>query len=132
MDPFSKWVEIVYGRPFRLPLWEGEPVLEKPQTETSLAEWMVKLFKSKEVQRTNLPNDVVFQQEPAVQPGDQVLLKVIEWKDWTSLRWEGPYQVVLMTQTAVKVEGRSTWVHQSHCKRILPLPETLQKPKADS
>ena len=51
--------EIVYGRPFRLPLWEGEPVLEKPQTETTIVECMVKLFKRKEVQRANnLPNDV--------------------------------------------------------------------------
>lgn len=114
--------EIVHGRPFRLPLWEGEPVSEKTQTETTLAEWLVKLFREKEVQRTNnLPNDVVSPQESAVQPGDQVLIKVIKRKDWTSPRWEGPHQVILATPTAVKVEGRPTWVHQSHCKKLLPL-----------
>lgn len=52
-----------------------------------------------------------------VKPGDYVLLK--NWvRKGSVVHWEGPYQVLLMTPTAVKEEGRNPWVHLHHCKGI--------------
>ncbi|XP_069510846.1 RING finger protein unkempt homolog isoform X2 [Ambystoma mexicanum] len=38
-------------------------------------------------------------------------------------RWRGPYQVLLVTQTSVRVAGRKNWIHATHTKRIpQPVP----------
>ena len=59
-----------------------------------------------------------------LQPGDFVLVKDFRRKSWKSNRWQGPWcfrpvQVLLVTQTAVKVAERATWVHASHCKVVV-------------
>ncbi|KAL6455200.1 hypothetical protein MHYP_G00363520 [Metynnis hypsauchen] len=51
------------------------------------------------------------------QPGDQVLVKDLRRNKWNQPRWRGPFQVLLVTHTAVKIEGRATWVHHTHCKK---------------
>ena len=51
-----------------------------------------------------------------VELGDQVLVKIWQEKgspSQLSEKWTGPYQVVLVTSTAVKVKGLSAWVHNS-------------------
>ena len=56
---------------------------------------------------------------PQVEPGDQVLVKTWQEKgspSQLSEKWTGPYQVVLVTSTAVKVKGLSAWVHNSRIK----------------
>ena len=53
-----------------------------------------------------------------LEPGDFVLIKDFRRKHWRSNRWQGPFQVLLTTHTAVKVAERATWVHASHCKRV--------------
>ncbi|XP_039660047.1 uncharacterized protein LOC120561144 [Perca fluviatilis] len=46
-----------------------------------------------------------------LRPGDFVVIKSFRRKNWQSRRWEGPFQILLVTHTAVKVAERSTWVH---------------------
>ncbi|MEQ2289847.1 hypothetical protein AMECASPLE_037434 [Ameca splendens] len=33
-----------------------------------------------------------------LRPGDQVLIKTLHRKDWSTPRWKGPFQVLLTTQ----------------------------------
>ena len=56
---------------------------------------------------------------PQVELGDQVLVKTWQEKgsqSQLSEKWTGPYQVVLVTSTAVKVKGLYAWVHNSRVK----------------
>lgn len=61
-----------------------------------------------------------------LKPGDWVVVKDFRRKSWRARRWLGPFQVLLVTQTAVKVAERATWIHASHCKRV-PEPENLKR-----
>uniref|UniRef100_A0A3B1JAJ5 ribonuclease H n=1 Tax=Astyanax mexicanus TaxID=7994 RepID=A0A3B1JAJ5_ASTMX len=57
-----------------------------------------------------------------LEPGKWVVVKDFRRNRWNKPRWTGPVQILLTTQTAVKVEGRATWIHASHCRRV-PEPE---------
>lgn len=54
-------------------------------------------------------------------PGDYVLVKSIE-KHSLLPRWKGPFQVLLVTRTAVKVQGKPGWIHAMRCQKA-PVPE---------
>ncbi|XP_073523431.1 uncharacterized protein [Phyllobates terribilis] len=49
-----------------------------------------------------------------LKPGDWVVLKRHVRKSLDS-RFDGPFLVLLTTATLVKLEGKSTWIHASHC-----------------
>ncbi|XP_063283644.1 uncharacterized protein LOC134568880 [Pelobates fuscus] len=55
-------------------------------------------------------------------PGDWVLVKKFVRKHTLEPRFEGPFQVLLITATSVKLAGRPHWIHASHCKKT-PAPE---------
>ncbi len=58
-----------------------------------------------------------------VRPGDFVVIRDHRRKSWKSKRWLGPFQVLLVTHTAVKVAERATWVQVNHCRRVPPIAE---------
>ena len=60
-----------------------------------------------------------------LQPGDWVVVKDLRRKHWTQQRWNGPFQVLLISPTTVRVAERSTWVHSSHCRKVPydPVPD---------
>ncbi|TWW58402.1 hypothetical protein D4764_07G0011210 [Takifugu flavidus] len=70
-------------------------------------------------------------QEP-IQPGDYVWVKKFVRKRWNTPRWEGPHQVQLTTKTAVRVDGKLSWIHLSHCKKQKILPGEGEGAVADS
>ena len=59
--------------------------------------------------------------KPLSEPGTEVLIRTLESGD-PSLEplWEGPYQVILSSPTAVKVPGIDSWVHHTRVKRWHP------------
>uniref|UniRef100_A0A669C837 ribonuclease H n=1 Tax=Oreochromis niloticus TaxID=8128 RepID=A0A669C837_ORENI len=93
--------EIVHGRPFPLPV-TSEPI-DKSIRETTLAEWMTKLLENKEIVLNNQLPDDSLPVSSRLKPGDWILIKVLQRKNWSSPRWEGPYQVLLATPTACKL-----------------------------
>ncbi|TWW54632.1 hypothetical protein D4764_0192080 [Takifugu flavidus] len=58
------------------------------------------------------------QQLHPLHPGDYVVIKDFRRTRWNQKRWQGPFQILLVTQTAVKVAERATWIHASHCKKV--------------
>uniref|UniRef100_A0A8C9XJU6 Murine leukemia virus integrase C-terminal domain-containing protein n=1 Tax=Sander lucioperca TaxID=283035 RepID=A0A8C9XJU6_SANLU len=53
-----------------------------------------------------------------LQPGDFVVVKDFRRKNWQSKRWQGPYQILLTTHTAVKAAERASWIHAAHCRKV--------------
>ncbi|KAF7648342.1 hypothetical protein LDENG_00158280 [Lucifuga dentata] len=53
-----------------------------------------------------------------LEPGDWVVVKDFRRKSWKQPRWLGPYQILLITESAVKVAERATWIHASHCRKV--------------
>lgn len=90
--------EILYGRPYRVPLIYTKGDDTEP-TET-IVDYMSNVMKSKDIMsKVSPPTDPVGEGEPPVRPDDWVFIKTLKRKNWSSPRWEGPYQVLLSTPT---------------------------------
>ncbi|XP_057696067.1 uncharacterized protein LOC130918404 [Corythoichthys intestinalis] len=57
-----------------------------------------------------------------VRVGNLVFLKLLQRARWDSERWDGPYEMVGISPTAVKVDGRTGWPHQSQLCRFTEGP----------
>ncbi|KAM4748894.1 LOW QUALITY PROTEIN: protein NYNRIN-like [Rhinophrynus dorsalis] len=58
-----------------------------------------------------------------LKPGDWVLVKKFVRKHSLELRHDGPCQVLLITATCL--DGKSTWIHASHCKKTTAPEEAI-------
>lgn len=63
-------------------------------------------------------------------PGDWVLVKRHQ-AETLEPRWKGPFQVILTTPTAIKVDSIATWIHHTHAKPVDPLSDLIRKPNQD-
>ena len=94
----------------------------------TIAEHMIKTLQHKEVLRANdLPENLYSPQETddLVTEGDYVWVKRHRRKRWSEPRWEGPYQVLLKTPSAIKVVEKPSWIHLSHCKKQQTLTDPV-------
>ncbi|MEQ2231182.1 hypothetical protein ILYODFUR_036911 [Ilyodon furcidens] len=86
--------------------------LKDPQQDAMLADYMMKTLRFRDIQNSNnLPNYVseALQVPGDVKEGDWVLMKTIKKKTWSDSKWEVPFQVLLTTPTAVKIQERATY-----------------------
>ncbi|XP_049329723.1 protein NYNRIN-like [Astyanax mexicanus] len=116
--------EIVFGRPPNVGV--GPPLLEDQLLDHTLVEYCISLHDSllsasRQVKAVlPQPADQPFHNH---KPGDWVLIKDLRRRRWNQQRWTGPHLVLLTTHTALKIEGRGTWVHHTHCKKAPTKPE---------
>ncbi|XP_040198331.1 uncharacterized protein LOC120931186 [Rana temporaria] len=66
----------------------------------------------------------------SILPGDWVMVKKFLRKHSLEPRYDGPFQVLLTTATSVKLAGKNTWIHASHCKKA-PVPEDCDLPASE-
>uniref|UniRef100_A0A8U7NHK4 ribonuclease H n=1 Tax=Corvus moneduloides TaxID=1196302 RepID=A0A8U7NHK4_CORMO len=114
--------EMLYGMPYNM---------EEPQDHPSLRDQNINMYITSLMKyRENLWKKGMLAQRPPldlklhrVQPGDWVMIK--SWKEATLLPlWEGPYLVLLTTETAVRTAEKG-WTHASRIKGPVtgPTPE---------
>ena len=121
--------EIVTGRPMPL-----TPADLSPLASHCLQEYCVKLS-----QQIHQVQDLVSQSyslgpppetSSLISPGDWVYWKRHLRKHSLEPRWKGPFQVLLTTSTAAKLQGIDSWIHLSHLK-LAPAPEWTSEPIGD-
>lgn len=113
LSPF----EILYGRPYETNVVHSDSVALVGQNY--LIDYVNQLGRKLQSIRTKVLNC----QPPKlnkpfhdISPGDWVNVKSLTG-DPLQERWEGPYLTLLTTHTAVKAQGKSTWLHYTRVKK---------------
>ena len=110
--------ECIYGRPFlHTDIVIDPKALQLTNYVTQLSAFQHTLTKLWEM----TPDPVSETNKTLFEPGTEVLIKTLG-SGGPSLEplWEGPYQVILSSPTAVKVPKIDSWVHHTRVKRWHP------------
>ena len=108
----------MYGRPFLSTDIVIDPeVLELTSYVTQLSDFQQALTELQEM----TPKPASESSKPLFEPGTEVLIKTLG-SGSPSLEplWEGRYQAILSSPTAVKVPEIDSWVHHTRVKRWHP------------
>ena len=114
MSPF----ECIYGRSFlRTDIVIDPETLELTSYVTQLSAFQQTLRKLLEM----TPHQASESSKALFEPGTEVLIKTLgSGGPFLEPLWEGTYQVILSSPTAVKVPGIDSWVHHTRVKRWHP------------
>ena len=110
--------ECSYERPFLCTdIVIGPEALELTNYVTQLSAFQQALTELRET----TPDPASESSKPLCEPGTEVLIKTLG-SGGSSLEplWEGPYQVILSSPTAVKVPGIDLWIYHTRVKRWHP------------
>ncbi|RMC21442.1 hypothetical protein DUI87_02308 [Hirundo rustica rustica] len=117
LSPF----EMLYGRPYGMQKGLSTQVGEERLTAYMIA--LSKQLKAIEKHVAGTRSRGLDGPVHDIQPGDYVYVKSLAEKTLEP-QWEGPFQVLLTTFTAVKIKEQSAWIHHSRVKKA---PETPWK-----
>ncbi|KAM3913063.1 protein NYNRIN-like [Leptodactylus fuscus] len=120
LSPF----EVLFGSVPRLGLYFPQTLqLNYDSTASYVQSLCQRLKVTHEQVFSSIPDPSDLSGTHSLQPGDWVVVKRHTRKPLEP-RYDGPFQVLLTTATSVKLEGKSTWIHASHCKKV---PEPRQE-----
>lgn len=115
LSPF----EILYGRPYRI-----QKGMSTQAGDEIMTSYMVALGK----QLSKIEKHVVGTRSRGldgpvhnIQPGDYVYIKSLTEKTLEP-QWEGPFQVLLTSFTAIKIKEQSAWIHHTRVKKAHKSP----------
>ncbi|KAJ7406367.1 hypothetical protein WISP_134298 [Willisornis vidua] len=109
--------EILYGKPYHANVYKGDPHLSGDQI---LLNYVLALNKTLTAIRGALQwNRPLPLENPAhdITTGDQVYVRNWSVEPLKEV-WDGPYQVLMTTFTAVKVQGIDNWIHYTRVKKV--------------
>lgn len=117
--------EILYGKPYESP--QPNPNV-RVTGKQEVYNYVLSLGKTlARLQSTLVWNRLLTLENPVhdIHPGDDVYIKT--WNEEPLKdRWNGPYQVLLTTFTAVKVAGVDSWIQHTRVKKVCPGNWTAQ------
>ena len=118
LSPF----EIIFGRPMNLPGAIDLRTADVHLTSDTVLQYCENLTKAVSAAHSQV-KEAWGEEVPgghSMVPGMYVMVKKFVRRSLDP-HWEGPYQILLVTNSALRLAGRKNWIHASSCK-LAPFP----------